>query len=284
MSSSRREFLRRATGSAFGVGAAATVGVQGARFLGGTPGQQPDSDPQALVAGSLLVVANRVSGATVEAHGSLTARNLVVDGARDPDVLALADPLLFEGLTDTATLFATNALVLAYHPDSAHADAIEAEWTGALARDDLRLGRTDPKADPLGYRTVLAMKLATDRRSVAPGLLDDSFVFPETALVRTLESGKLDAAFVYRNMAVEHDLPFVDLPASIDFSDPARADTYASVSLDLPNGLVRGAPIRYGATALTEAGEPWFESLVSDADLLREHGFTVPDEYPRKRV
>lgn len=275
MTRTRRQILRVA-GGGLGLTAVGAVGFRATRGdAAGDTGDADSRDVDALVAGSLLVLADSVPGATVEAHGSLTVRNLVVDGARDPDVLALADPTLFEGIADEVTLFATNALVIAYNPDSAAADAIAADWREGLARDDVRVGRTDPKADPLGYRTVFALDLA-DR----PDLLEHSSIFPETALMQTLATGKLDAAFVYRNMAVEHDLPFVELPPELDFSDPALADEYAQASLDLPGRTVRGAPIRYGATALTDAGESWLDALVSDTERLREHGFAVPESYP----
>ncbi|SEO22678.1 molybdate/tungstate transport system substrate-binding protein [Halogranum amylolyticum] len=280
MMSNRRRFLRRVAAGGLTVGTLGTVGLQGVEYVTGGPRESQTTPARALVAGSLLVLADDVAGADVEAHGSLTARNLVVDGARDPDVLALADPDLFSGITAETTLFATNALVLAYDPESRYADAIADDWATGLAREGVRVGQTDPKADPLGYRTVLAMRLADDRGLAAAELLDDSLVFPETALMRTLEAGKIDAAFVYENMAVEHDLPFVDLPPAIDFSDPARVDTYATVSLDLPDRTVRGAPIRYGVTALTDAGAAWADSLATDRDRLRDHGFTVPDDYP----
>lgn len=286
MTPTRRQFLRRVAAGGLAVATVGTVGVQGVRYVTDDAVDAPDAqsgDVQALVAGSLLGLADDVPSARIEAHGSLTVRNLVVDGARDPDVLALADPTLFEGLTDETTLFATNALVLAYDPASSHADAIRTDWAGTLARDDVRVGRTDPKADPLGYRTVLAMQLAEKQGFVSSPRLDDALVFPETALMRTLEAGKLDAAFVYENMAHEHDLPFVDLPSSIDFSDPTQADTYATVSLDLPDRTVRGAPIRYGVTALTDAGTRWADALASDVARLRDHGFTVPASYPIDR-
>lgn len=241
-----------------------------------------DSDASALVAGSLLSVASDVPGASVEAHGSLAARRLVTSGARSPDALALADPALFASLDAEPTLFATNALTLAYDPESAYADALRNDWPTALHDDGIRVGRTDPAVDPLGYRTLLALRLAVRR-----GLLDavDSVVantrlLPETQLARVLDGGKLDAAFVYRSMAAEYGVPTIDLPPAIDFSDPARADTYASVSLDLGDRVVTGAPIRYGAAALTDRGRSWVRDLTRDADRLREHGFGVPADYP----
>lgn len=276
MNLSRRRFL----GAGLGAGAVAATLPQLSRDQAETT--EGARETRALVAGSLLSVADVVPDAAVEAHGSLAVRQLIVEGAREPDAVALADPSLFEGIADRPTLFATNALVVAVDPDSARAAAIRDDWAAALAREEVRVGRTDPQIDPLGYRTILALKLAertglADRREI----LDGSTVLPETELARALGSGKLDAAFTYRNMAVERGLPFVDLPDGVDFSDPARAETYGSVSLQLSDRTVRGTPIRYAAAATTEQGESWVRRLVDGAERLREHGFDVPDDYPK---
>jgi len=271
---SRRQFLAGAAVTATGAGSLA------AGF--GSFGGESDAGVAALVAGSLLSVASDVPGATVEAHGSLAARRLVTEDARAPDALALADPALFAGLTENVVLFATNALTLAYDPDSAHAGALRDDWTSALRDDEIRVGRTDPAVDPLGYRTVLALRLAARR-----GLLDavdpvlaNTTPLPETQIARVLDTGKLDAAFVYRSMAAEYGVPTVDLPAAIDFSDPDHAETYGAVSLDIGERTVSGGPIRYGAAALTDRGRSWVRDLTRDADRLRDHGFGAPDGYP----
>lgn len=265
-----------------GLGAVAGIGL-GTTLAGGTGllGETDEETANVLVAGSLAGVAADTPGASIEAHGSLAARRLLLNGGRDPDAVALADPTLFAGLADEVTLFATNALVVAYNPDSEFAAAIEDDWATALARGDLRLGRTDPSDDPLGYRTVMAMRLAGRRGLADPAVLDGSQVLPETALVQNVELGKLDAAFAYRSMAREHDLPAVSLPASIDFSDPGYADEYASVSLALPETTVRGAPIRYGVAALTETGREWTQRLATGTERLAAHGFSTPADYPR---
>lgn len=233
-----------------------------------------------MVAGSLAALAADTPGASVEAHGSLSVRRLILNDGRDPDAVALADPALFDDIAERVRLFATNALVVTYNPDSAYADAIERDWTTALDEDGCRVGRTDPEDDPLGYRTVLALRLAERRGVASTDLLDETQILRETGLLQNVEVGKLDAAFAYRSMAAEHDLPAVDLPASIDFSDPTRADEYASVSMDLPSGTIRGGPIRYGVAALTPEGDDWAASLASDRARLRSHGFSVPSNYP----
>lgn len=284
MRSTRRDFLRsalRATGGARLVGGAALVGGAGC-VQPNAAGRTGQRKPSALVAGSLLALAAEIPGAHVEAHGSLTVRRLLLDGARDPDVVALADPTLFEGVAEAVTLFATNELTIAYHPKSPHASALQDDWVETLQQPDVTVGRTNPETDPLGYRTVLALELAA-KRGVAdrPGtILSNTAIFPETQLMQVLAQGKLDAAFGYRNMAVEYDLPTVELPAPLNFSDPSYAETYGSVSLDLPSRTVAGDVIRYAATARTARGQPWFEELISNAGRLREHGFTVPEQYP----
>ncbi|WP_266077692.1 extracellular solute-binding protein [Haladaptatus caseinilyticus] len=264
----RRRFLRYAGGSLV-LGS----GVASVTFAG-------NDGTSALVAGSLQRLASNVGSASVEAHGSVAARRLIVSGAREPDAVALADPTLLSGLSARASLFATNALVIAYDPESPFAEEVERKWRSAMRREQIVVGRTDPDRDPLGYRTVMALELAGER-----DLLGKIRVVPETGLLRSLEGGAFDAVFAYRNMAVEHGLPFVTLPDELDFSNPEFGDHYATASVELPKRTVRGAPIRYAATALTEAGKPWVEQLVSGRRRLRSAGFSVPASYPtRTRV
>ena len=264
---------------------AAALAAGGTFAAGQFVGADRDDAASALVAGSLLRVATRVPGASVEAHGSAAARRLVTEGLREPDAVALADPGLFDGVSERATLFATNALVVAYDPASPHAGRLERDWRGALAADDVRVGRTDPARDPLGYRTVMALELAERHGWVDAGsVLDRSAVLPETDLMNALEGGAVDAAFAYRSMAVERGLPAVALPARIDFSDPDRAGTYASASYELDHATVRGAPIRYAAAATTPRGESWVNRLVAARELLESSGFGVPADYPRYDV
>ncbi|MFC4450363.1 extracellular solute-binding protein [Halorussus aquaticus] len=285
--SSRRNVLRRGAGL-LAVGSAAGVG---SLSVGSDDGERSADSrtANALVAGSLQTVATGVGGATVEAHGSVACRRLLEDGLRDPDAVALADPRLFDGLAERATVFAANALVVAVNPDSPAAEYAASggettdrdDWRGLLADPALALGRTDPDRDPLGYRTVMALDLADGIDAAA--VRARSQVFPETGLLRTLEAGGLDAAFAYRNMAVEHDLPFLALPDGIDFSNPRLADEYASASVSLDDRTVSGSPIRYAAHARTDRGRRWVRTLTSARETLRNAGFVVPDGYPRTR-
>jgi len=248
-----------------------------------------DSGVSLLAAGSLQVALeerfrDRVDvDLTLEARGSAACARMVREGIRDPDVLALADPALFAGLAERYTAFATNALVVAYNPDTVGAAVRDAERAyDPLLDAELRLGRTDPETDPLGYRTLFSLGLAEEHwdRPYTDALAD-SQVLQETALLSAFETGALDAAVTYRNMAVDHDVPFRELPPELDLSAPQFAEFYGSQSYEMPAGrTVTGSPISYGAAMLAEdrAVADVFEALVG-AEWLGD-GFTVPRSYP----
>lgn len=227
----------------------------------------------------------------VEAHGSVTAARLVADGKRDPDVLAFADTTLFETVLDASWYaeFATNRLVVAYDDSAGGRRVRDApRWFDPVLSGRATLGRTDPDLDPLGYRTLFALELGEDHYG-APDLrarlLDRSQIYPETSLLSRFESGNLDAAVVYRNMAEERGYDYHDLPAEIDLGDPARTDRYESASYELPNGsVVRGAPVVFGARARSRDDRivAVYRSLL-DGAYLADHGLSRPDSFPRDR-
>ncbi|WP_135363552.1 extracellular solute-binding protein [Halosimplex halophilum] len=288
-----------------GLGAAGAVGLSAG--LGGCVGSVgsvvgadgDDSDGErpvsVLAAGSLQLAFSEGLRAAVdrrvqvEAHGSVTAARLVAAGKRDPDVVALADTALFDRVLPAGwhAAFATNALVVAYDAESEVGRRVGTaeRWFDPLLAGDATLGRTDPDLDPLGYRTLFALNLASeyyDRPSLRDALVDPRAVYPETSLLSRFETGDLDAAVVYRSMAEDRGYDYVDLPAELDLSDPDRADAYRAASYDLPTGeTVRGGPIAYGAVARRDADRvaEAFEALVG-GEYLGDHGFAVPETFP----
>lgn len=299
MAESDADPSRRAVLSGTGaVLASALAGCSAREVTGGRP---PDGQAASLLAaGSLndavengLKPALREKGTTlrVEARGSAEAARLVAEGRKDPDIVSVADPALFDGPLDPPwhAEFATNAVVLAYDADSAGGRALaDADrWYRPLLDGAVSLGRTDPDLDPLGYRTLFVLDLATDFYDLDTDLREAiparEQVYPETQLVSQFETGSVDAAFTYRSMTVERGYEFVALPPAIDLSDPARADSYREASYDLPSGkTVRGDLVSY-ATAMradTDVARDAFEEHTT-GDYLTEFGFGVPDDYPR---
>lgn len=229
----------------------------------------------------------------IEAHGSVTVARLIAEGKRDPDIVSLADAALFDGPLHPAwhVEFATNALVLAYNPDTAAgrklAEAGPDDWYEPLLQSEVRLGRTDPDLDPLGYRTLFALDLASRYHEV-PDLSDrlraPRQIYPETSLISQFEVGAIDAAFAYRSMAAARGYAFVELPPQINLSRPAYARSwYRQATYRLPDGkVVRGAPISYASTIrhLRPEVRAVFRRQCRGT-YLTAFGFSVPEDYPR---
>lgn len=245
------------------------------------------SDQSALVvynAGSLALpmrtaLASFAAGRDVrieqESAGSLETARKLTELGKIPDVIALADHEVFPALlvpryTRWYVPFARNRMVVAYTPQSRHADRITADnWWEILTRNDVEVGRSDPNMDPNGYRTLLVLQLA-ERHYRRPGLAEGVLarsptrnVRPKEAdLVALLEAGELDYIWSYESMARAARLPYVRLPDAIDLSDPADSAAYAAVSVRVLGAergdtlTMRGAPIVYAFSIPAEAPHP----------------------------
>lgn len=229
----------------------------------------------------------------IEAHGSAEVARHIAEGQKNPDIVSVADVTLFDSPLhpDWFAEFATNSIVIAYNPNTEGgqqlADAGAENWYQPLLRGDVAIGRTDPDLDPLGYRALLMLELATeyygtdtDLREAIPSRKQ---IYPETQLISQFEIGAIDAAIAYRNMAVERGYEYIDLPAEIDFSDPSYSDTYAASTYELPSGkVIRGGLISYGSTIrdqLPSVVDVFIEHITGE--YLNEFGFVVPDDYPQ---
>lgn len=228
-----------------------------------------------------------------EPRGSVAVVRMVEAGQRSPDVAVSADSrLILDGLVpgyaDSCVEFATNSLVMGLR------DGVSAEeWFDPLFDDELSVGMSDPDLDPLGYRTAMLLELAEMHRGEArfgEALSGLERYVQETELLAALETGQLDAAVVYRNMAVGHGLEFAEVPARLNLGDPGHAEFYGTASYESSDGSVyRGRPIVYGASVLREApnwegGEAFLEFLTrgEGVSVIEDEGFLVPDGFPRE--
>jgi molybdate/tungstate transport system substrate-binding protein len=229
----------------------------------------------------------------IEAHGSATVARMIAEGQRDPDIVTVADTALFDEPLSPPwySTFTSNAVVVAYNRGTEGGRRIEEAgedaWYEPMLDGAIRLGRTDPDLDPLGYRTRFALELASryydDASDLRDRILRREQIFPETALLSRFESGSIDAAFAYRNMAVERGYDYIDLPDRIDLSNPDYAeDWYATVSYTLPNGQeIHGSVIGYGSTIrrMSDEAVAVFAEHTT-GDYLAESGFLVGDRFP----
>ena len=165
-------------------------------------------------------------------------------------------------------IFAHNAVVLAYSPNSrfladferARSGAIP--WYQALFQPGVQLRRNDPNLDPMGYYTLLVCALAQEHYRL-PGLKEHllgSATNPQQVnqfTIAQLEGGEIDAMFLYLSAATDLALPYLLLPDEINLGNPALAATYAQVHFTTDRGhTFHGKPISFSAAVLKSASDP----------------------------
>jgi molybdate/tungstate transport system substrate-binding protein len=238
-----------------------------------------------------------------ENSGSLEAARKLTDLGKVPDVIGVADygvisRLLIPKHARWYVTFARNAMVLIHTDQSVGAKEINGRnWWQILLRPQVRAGRADPALDPNGYRTLMAFQLA-ETFYHQPGLaarleraFPTKYMRPKEAdLTALIQAGELDYSWSYASIAKTAGLPFVDLPAEINLSDPSLASWYAQASVRIPGGSragkdsveFRGEPIVYALTIPSAAPHPetaqGFVRFIFSAEglsILRASGLTV---------
>ncbi|MCF8373599.1 MAG: tungstate ABC transporter substrate-binding protein WtpA [Bacteroidales bacterium] len=239
----------------------------------------------------------------LEAAGSVACARKITDLDRECDVFGSADyrvidEMLIPDYADWNLQFAGNEISIVYNEKSRLADKINSKnWYEILQDDNVAFGRSDPNADPCGYRTVLSMKLAEKLYKI-DGLADDvlskdtKYIRPkEVDLIALLELGAIDYMFIYTSVAVQHTLKYIELPDSINLSNPKLAGWYRQVSTEIngkkPGDKITfyGEPIVYGATILRDAPNPkaalaFVKFMVSPEKglaIMKKNGQTVID-------
>ncbi|EGZ20479.1 hypothetical protein PHYSODRAFT_245923 [Phytophthora sojae] len=236
------------------------------------------------------------------AKGSVKLANLIVNGSQ-ADVFISADAsvnseLLMGDANDNLIswyiTFGETSIGLGYYPESPYADVFAAVENGSLLwyeallqNPGMKLGRTDPDADPKGYRTVMMFELAEqyyNTTGLVSGILGSATnrdqIFSEENLETYLSSGDLDVGFFY---AVEagslSGINFITLPEEINMGNPAHDDEYATVSYtNSETGTVyNGSASIYTVTILNNATH-MSEAEEFVAYLLSSDGQTILTE------
>jgi molybdate/tungstate transport system substrate-binding protein len=207
----------------------------------------------------------------LESAGSLNTIRKVTDLNQQADIIASADynlisEMLIPNHTAYNIAFAANSIVLAYTDQSAYADEITSEnWIEILQKEDVKIGASDPNADPCGYRTRLTLQLAGELKEI-PNLtnliLEEGRYYErpkETDLIALLETQTIDYFFIYESVAKQHHFKTVVFSDSINLSRPLLNDWYGQASIKVRGSspadslLIRGEAIIYGITVLEES-------------------------------
>jgi len=209
-----------------------------------------------------------------EAAGSRKCARMISELGKEVDIFGSADysvieNLLFDEYATWNISFVTNEMAIMYSDKSLYRDEINGEnWMDILLRPDVSVGRSNPNADPCGYRALLTWQLA-ERHYNRPGLYDKlvnkkkTFIRDkETDLIALVEAGELDYLFIYRSVAQQHHSPHVILDDEINLKSPAQADFYSLAKVDIsgknPGEKITqtGAPMIYGITIPRNAPHP----------------------------
>jgi molybdate/tungstate transport system substrate-binding protein len=215
------------------------------------------------------------------------------------DVLGVADYSLIPKLmSDPAKPhaawylgFVSNQITFAYTSHSKGAAQLTpANWYKVLAEPGVRIGRSNPAADPSGYQILQMLQLAqgyyhdpTLAASVLKNSPDSSVAETETSLLAALQSGQIDYLAIYRSSALEQHLKYIALPAQINLSDQAMAAAYAKVTIHAGSlGARTARPIIYGLTIPSTApdaalGQKFISFVLSGQGqaIMRGNGFVV---------
>jgi molybdate/tungstate transport system substrate-binding protein len=234
-------------------------------------------------AGSMGVVMDQGIGPAFEtktgtqyqgiAQGALGLAHLLAAKSLHADVFISVSPAPIKvveeaKLVDQALPVASTEVVLAYSPKSKFAAAIAAageNWPQVLSQPGVNFGRTDPNVDPQGQYVLYTLQLASIYYK-QPGLDTkiaggNTHVFAEPSLLARLEDGEIDATIGYKSAVISQKLPYITLPAEINFNDPSLAKTwYSKASLQVTmKGVTKTAhpgPLVFYASALANAADP----------------------------
>lgn len=207
----------------------------------------------------------------LEPAGSVASARKITDLGRPCDILAssdyrVIDDMLIPKYAGWNIRFASNEMVIAYTPKSKYLETIDSiNWCRILLQNDVLYGRADPDQDPCGYRTVMTLMLAEKYYGSADMVKnfinkDVNYIRPkEVDLLPLLETNSVDYIFIYRSVAEQHKLKYLRLPDEINLENPALAELYSGVSVDIVGDTpdtrktIKGEPMVYSMTILNNA-------------------------------
>ena len=249
-------------------------------------GQEISGEVIVFHAGSLSVPFQQIAKAfeaeypatkvLLESAGSVASARKISDLKKPCDIMASSDYKVIEELlipeyTGWHIPFASNEMVIAFNDQSTGGEEITSNnWPELLGRDDVFFGRADPNADPCGYRTVMTFQLAEGFYKI-PGLeqklssKDNKYIRPkEVDLLALLEISEIDYIFIYKSVAVQQQLKYLELPQEINLANPALDEHY------------RKAVVRINSDKPGQTIEMTGESMIYSA--------TIPDSAPNRKA
>lgn len=234
-----------------------------------------------------------------QAEGSVTCARMIGDLNKPCDVFMSADykvidDILIPKYASWCIKFASNQMAIVYTPKSKYASEINSSnWYKILERPDVVCGRSNPNDDPCGYRALLTLKLASIYYK-DPGLYNaivnnknSNAVLmrpKEVDLISLLQVGQIDYVFLYRSVAIQHGLKYVELPPEVNLGDSKYEKYYSQVSVGIsgatPGSVIeqKGGPMTYGLTIPKNSPNPALALKFVEFVLSKNGGSKIMDE------
>ena len=207
----------------------------------------------------------------MESAGSVESARKITELNKPCDIMASADykvidNMLIPKFADWNIKFVSNEMCIVYSEKSRYAGQInDKNWFDILLKKDVAFGRADPNTDPCGYRSLMTLQLAEKyyRKAGLAKMVtdkDQNYMRPkEVDLLAVLESQSVDYIFLYKSVAIQHNLKYLVLPSEINLKDPKLTDLYNTAIVPI-NGkepgqkvMMKGEPMIYGITMLNNA-------------------------------
>ncbi|MHA1278221.1 MAG: tungstate ABC transporter substrate-binding protein WtpA [Candidatus Helarchaeota archaeon] len=237
--------------------------------------------------------------------GSSTAIRQITELGLKADILGSADYTLIETMmmnkpipgqdmnySSWYIIFARNEMGIAYiesnnPPYLTNITSGQNYWWEILNRTDVTFGRADPYQDPCGYRTLMVWGLADLLYNISktenPQDINLSFYAKdpitgyngagatvvgnkEVALVSALEVGEIDYLFIYKSVATQHGLNFIELDDHVNLGNFTLETFYNNISVHRISPLLPGQ-----------------SSSDKQASTI-QYGLTIPNNAPNKDV
>jgi len=222
--------------------------------------------------------------------------------AGEQDIVIVSDynliTLLYPEKTNYYIKFAADSIVIAY------SKSLNEKW---YEMEDVKIGIMNPNTSACGYQTLMVLKLAENYYgddSILYNFIckntkikdEETIIVPETLEVNenvTVETSfsdliddleEVDCIFVYRSIAEEKNLKFLELPDQINLGNARYRIMYNDVKVTLfGNVTIAGNPIIYGLSLLSTKAEAirLVEFILSSRgkEILEESGL-IPLNLP----
>lgn len=218
----------------------------------------------------------------------ITQLNKSVDIMASADY-GLIDSKLIPNYTSWNLQYARNELVIAYTNKSKYSNEINGQnWYQIFSKDNVTYGFSDPNSDPAGYRALMMMQLANsyyNNNNIFSSLVENNTAITSTAngtgytisapssinpsskvtirpaatdLMPLLQSDTLDYVIIYKSVAQQQNMSYVELPNELSLKNTSYSSDYKKISLVQNSGTnqsktIQLTPIVYGITVLSNA-------------------------------